>query len=986
MNKKFSTLMASMLLAGGLFSTADAITFNDVTAGQLEKQYFRVQVKTGLNPSSATDAKFLDADGIAENPAQIYSTEENESTLWTVKKVTQEINGVETVLGYQLISALTNKPFSITVDKVVYDTFKEDNTALWFSDGKGLTYDGSISGAPSGILWYNLAVVDPSALTKTELEAQNGDSFSIQIGYQETKDGKQVWNEYTTFEGGNVFAGKLYVGDEKTLGTATQYALYTDAARTKRIVLTTDKWEVTSSQLGSGYKFDILTNSEYAAEVAKGGDSKILADEFIISAPATVQGDPIEVVAVNKKSGETYGTSNFELVVSVVKNAAGQNVNRLTVADAKTDNTADYTKSETSNNNTYVKFGQSYVADMSQFANKLWNIYKNGKVLSPADGTSFINASEVYAKGAEGLWLWNGTQFVNRESDKAWTPVTLRNTDTQYEFTDGEDVYTFVAQGTPAPNGTTDGYLASLSDDQLKQNAFWIASPLSVGDTLYIAKGQNGVLEMTKDKAEAVEFRLARVAFGDKENNMQAQLQNGYLEDASKDKSNTDRVNLYQYSLVEAVSGDVLNYENNQYVLKDISGLNEAEIGALMSNNKYVFKTKGNNLYNILKGVTTSYDETGKLYKVTDAGFTDKTVTKLYGAFNTGRLVASEDAYQSVQNDLFVVVNADAQQYRGDFSNAGALDTVKIFRNDDPSYVLYEKGTLLADAKGEAIEGFLGMENVLDPQYATKQPAMLADTAFHANTYRPQYMLAVDAEYVADGWTCPLNPEHNTAAWREENGGHCADAIQDRPYMQGRYLVNLIDSAKAVTTGANKFMHEGFSRLGFVQAKHLGDSLIIASTNDTIDLAANRPLDKVCTFAFKYVDAAREAFTIETLGDYTTDADGDVETITRGYVKYQNGVPVVTLDEKEAWVFNLETLTGETPTANETIAAGNVVVAGTNGAVVVKGAEGKSVIVSTILGKVVANEVLTSDNAQITAPAGVVVVSVDGESFKVVVK
>ncbi|MDY6253577.1 MAG: DUF6383 domain-containing protein [Bacteroidales bacterium] len=43
-------------------------------------------------------------------------------------------------------------------------------------------------------------------------------------------------------------------------------------------------------------------------------------------------------------------------------------------------------------------------------------------------------------------------------------------------------------------------------------------------------------------------------------------------------------------------------------------------------------------------------------------------------------------------------------------------------------------------------------------------------------------------------------------------------------------------------------------------------------------------------------------------------------------------------------------------------------------------------MVSTILGKVVANEVLTSDNATIAAPAGVVVVSVDGESFKVVVK
>ena len=288
------------------------------------------------------------------------------------------------------------------------------------------------------------------------------------------------------------------------------------------------------------------------------------------------------------------------------------------------------------------------------------------------------------------------------------------------------------------------------------------------------------------------------------------------------------------------------------------------------------------------------------------------------------------------------------------------------------------------------------MENVLDPQYATKQPAMLADTAKHANTYRPQYMFAVDAEYVADGWTCPLNPEHNTAAWREENGGHCADAIQDRPYMLGRYLVTLADSAQAaekagVKEAANKFKHEGFYRLGFVQAKHMGDSLIIASgtaAQDTIDLS--KGYDLPCTFALKYVDEDREAFTIETMyekgynayGEYTPAAN------TKGYIKYQNGVPVVTTEAQAAWVFNLETLTGEenAPTANETIAAGNVVVAGTNGAVVVKGAEGKSVIVSTILGKVVANEVLTSDNAQITAPAGVVVVSVDGESFKVVVK
>ncbi len=89
----------------------------------------------------------------------------------------------------------------------------------------------------------------------------------------------------------------------------------------------------------------------------------------------------------------------------------------------------------------------------------------------------------------------------------------------------------------------------------------------------------------------------------------------------------------------------------------------------------------------------------------------------------------------------------------------------------------------------------------------------------------------------------------------------------------------------------------------------------------------------------------------------------------------------------QAAIFNMSaTSDEEDATANETIATSSVIVAGQDGAVVVKGAEGKSVIVSTILGKVVANEVLTSDNAQIAAPQGVVVVSVDGESFKVVVK
>ena len=117
--------------------------------------------------------------------------------------------------------------------------------------------------------------------------------------------------------------------------------------------------------------------------------------------------------------------------------------------------------------------------------------------------------------------------------------------------------------------------------------------------------------------------------------------------------------------------------------------------------------------------------------------------------------------------------------------------------------------------------------------------------------------------------------------------------------------------------------------------------------------------------------------------------DGNIPVLRKDYTDNgdHNDLAGAPISEglNQATIFGMSE-TEDKATANENIAAGNVVVAGVDGAVVVKGAEGKNVIVSTILGKVVANETVSSDNATIAAPQGVVVVSVDGESFKVVVK
>lgn len=75
------------------------------------------------------------------------------------------------------------------------------------------------------------------------------------------------------------------------------------------------------------------------------------------------------------------------------------------------------------------------------------------------------------------------------------------------------------------------------------------------------------------------------------------------------------------------------------------------------------------------------------------------------------------------------------------------------------------------------------------------------------------------------------------------------------------------------------------------------------------------------------------------------------------------------------------------PTANEGVEVSEVKVIAGEGQVTIASAAGKKVVISNILGQVVANTVLTSDNAAIAAPQGVVVVAVEGEeAVKAIVK
>ena len=471
--------------------------------------------------------------------------------------------------------------------------------------------------------------------------------------------------------------------------------------------------------------------------------------------------------------------------------------------------------------------------------------------------------------------------------------------------------------------------------------------------------------------------------------------------------------------------GKLVENKNNKYSL-GAGNYNTAKVDTffLKENNHY----EGEHFYALVASVWNTSKKYAEIKDNSDkVGISDAGV----------KPELSVEALSETRTSAFAVKEAESPLYRR-FNNAelegnegDASDTLRFvekYRNE----VLQIEGNENFKVKGI---DFLG---IYTEDKAPSGLSFIVDTAWVTRGLgyiKPQYLISIERNDIAatPGVPCDAtNHQHVDANGQPTDAAHCVHATPATPAFRfGKYLVNFQDSVNA---GKNEYAWKEYTRAGFVKAVQYGDSLYIlkdqfadvakADVNEALlkeIIAANKVAlakgssayivnlqgdqHKYVTWSMRYVkpgDASDKTFLIESMkclsdvNGYKA-AQGDIAPEYAAWLKMQNGCLVLS-DSKTS---NFEEVTGgddalifdvkyvkddKIATENETIAAGNVVVAGTNGAVVVKGAEGKSVIVSTILGKVVANEVLTSDNAQITAPAGVVVVSVDGESFKVVVK
>nr|WP_129729611.1 DUF6383 domain-containing protein [Parabacteroides goldsteinii] len=357
------------------------------------------------------------------------------------------------------------------------------------------------------------------------------------------------------------------------------------------------------------------------------------------------------------------------------------------------------------------------------------------------------------------------------------------------------------------------------------------------------------------------------------------------------------------------------------------------------------------------------------------------------------------ETYSDDANSLMVVDPIDAPEYRKVKKDWG--DIVKIYREEYPTEVLFEK----RDAKSVVEKDTLSFLNV-NNSVTGANPALFVDTAYVNRTVNGvdntcyQYLLAVNVDK-DDTYHCPLNPLHDTQAWRDEfNGGKpCPDAVENPAVVKGRFLINLIDTAYAYKQDHlhnNPYINmveadENKAKLSFVEGIHVNDTLYITRKGgEVVKLAMDDPNFNVAKFAFRYVNNADGSFKIQTQYknyEETTLEKFEKSADNNGYLRWVNGTIVVTDSYTNGETFNMEENFDGEAVANEDVTVSSIKVVATDGAVIIKGAEGKKVVISNVLGQTVANAVISSNEAKISAPAGVVVVAVEGEAaVKAIVK
>ena len=403
---------------------------------------------------------------------------------------------------------------------------------------------------------------------------------------------------------------------------------------------------------------------------------------------------------------------------------------------------------------------------------------------------------------------------------------------------------------------------------------------------------------------------------------------------------------------------------------------------------------------------------------------------------------------REIRTSAFAVVTDDSPLYRR-FNNT-ALGESNTDACDSLAFVESVRGEYLMDEWNKNLQDkVVNYAGIWNQGKADGKLFFHIDTAWvnrGAGNIKPQYLISTAHVDVpgTPGVPCTYAHNHYDNNGKLVDAAHCGHATPaNAGYHYGKYLVNFSDSAQIVIdrkASANPYMlstsgsvNSAYTRVGFVEAIHMGDSLYVLTNGfekmapadlDTAAIIANYKKaglerfivnlagdnHKNVTWSFRYVNPDKAGNVAEEGNDnsfliesnvyaanetYRTvkgDKDRAIAPIdAAAWLKMHNGCLVLTdkaatfsstkTGGDGALVFNVQRMTEEDQfvTSNDEIATEGISIVAGNGTVTVQGAAGKSVVITNILGKVIAETVLTSDNATISVPAGIVAVAVDGE-------
>ena len=411
---------------------------------------------------------------------------------------------------------------------------------------------------------------------------------------------------------------------------------------------------------------------------------------------------------------------------------------------------------------------------------------------------------------------------------------------------------------------------------------------------------------------------------------------------------------------------------------------------------------------------------------------------------------------REIRTSAFAVVTDDSPLYRR-FNNT-ALGESNTDACDSLAFVESVRGEYLMDEWNKNLQDkVVNYAGIWNQGKADGKLFFHIDTAWvnrGAGNIKPQYLISTAHVDVpgTPGVPCTYAHNHYDNNGKLVDAAHCGHATPaNAGYHYGKYLVNFSDSAQIVIdrkASANPYMlstsgsvNSAYTRVGFVEAIHMGDSLYVLTNGfekmapadlDTAAIIANYKKaglerfivnlagdnHKNVTWSFRYVNPDKAGNVAEEGNDNSFLIESNVYAVNETYrtvkgdkdraiapidaaawLKMHNGCLVLTdkaatfsstkTGGDGALVFNVQRMTEEDQfvTSNDEIATEGISVVAGNGTVTVQGAAGKSVVITNILGKVIAETVLTSDNATISVPAGIVAVAVDGEeAVKAIVK